>query len=128
MADASDDVVVKESGAKSKGAAAKAGTRKAAPKKAAAKKATTKKSTAKKSTAKAATRKAPAKEVPAKAVADPAARAVATITPEQRRAMIAEAAYYRAQQRGFNGGDEVTDWLAAEAEIDARLERRQAGS
>lgn len=36
-----------------------------------------------------------------------------------RHSMIATAAYYRAQQRGFIGGDHVADWLASEAEIDA---------
>jgi hypothetical protein len=40
---------------------------------------------------------------------------------EERQRMIAEAAYYRAQQRGFNGGDTMGDWLAAEAEINAAL-------
>ena len=34
-----------------------------------------------------------------------------------RRRMIAEAAYYRAQQRGFQPGYELEDWLAAENEI-----------
>lgn len=34
---------------------------------------------------------------------------------------IAEAAYYRAQERGFQPGFETEDWLAAEAEITARL-------
>jgi hypothetical protein len=33
--------------------------------------------------------------------------------------MIREAAYFRAEARGFVGGDLVEDWLAAEAEIDA---------
>jgi hypothetical protein len=33
---------------------------------------------------------------------------------------IAEAAYYRAQSRGFEPGGEMQDWLAAEAEIMAR--------
>lgn len=37
---------------------------------------------------------------------------------EQRERMIAEAAYFRAQQRGFQGGDPLDDWLQAEAEID----------
>lgn len=41
--------------------------------------------------------------------------------PEQRYFMIAEAAYYRAERRGFQGGDPVTDWLEAEAEIEAML-------
>jgi hypothetical protein len=37
--------------------------------------------------------------------------------------MIAEAAYYKAERRGFNGGDATRDWCEAEAEIDARLRR-----
>lgn len=40
---------------------------------------------------------------------------------KQRQRMIAETAYYRAQQRGFQGGDPLDDWLQAEAEIDHRL-------
>jgi hypothetical protein len=35
--------------------------------------------------------------------------------------MIADAAYRRAQQRGFTPGNEVEDWLAAEAEVDFAL-------
>lgn len=35
--------------------------------------------------------------------------------------MIARAAYYRAERRGFAPGEEVGDWLAAEAEIDRAL-------
>lgn len=41
--------------------------------------------------------------------------------PEQRYFMITEAAYYRAERRGFHGGDPVADWLEAEAEIEAML-------
>jgi hypothetical protein len=37
--------------------------------------------------------------------------------------MIAEAAYYRAQQRGFRGGDPLQDWIEAEAEVSTRLHR-----
>lgn len=37
--------------------------------------------------------------------------------------MIAEAAYYHAERRGFQGGDPVADWLAAEREIAERLAR-----
>jgi len=37
----------------------------------------------------------------------------------KRRAMVSEAAYYRAQNRGFEPGRELDDWLAAEAEIAA---------
>jgi hypothetical protein len=40
--------------------------------------------------------------------------------PRSRRERIAEVAYYRALQRGFEPGHEVEDWLAAEAEIDQR--------
>jgi hypothetical protein len=36
--------------------------------------------------------------------------------------MIAEAAYYRAEKRGFEAGHEVDDWLAAEREIAALAE------
>lgn len=43
------------------------------------------------------------------------------IGPDWHRQMIEEAAYYRAEKRGFRGGDPVADWLAAEAEIDALL-------
>jgi hypothetical protein len=46
------------------------------------------------------------------------------ISPEKRRLMIAEAAYYRAQRRGFRG-DPVRDWTEAEAEIDAQLLNRR---
>ena len=35
-----------------------------------------------------------------------------------RSRMIAEAAYYLAEQRGFSGGDPVQDWLDAELIID----------
>lgn len=44
-----------------------------------------------------------------------------SISGEERYRMIGEAAYYRAQQRGFVGGDPVQDWLAAEVEIDRQL-------
>ncbi len=45
------------------------------------------------------------------------------VSPEERQRMIAEAAYFRALQRGFSGGDVVEDWLAAEREVDERLMR-----
>jgi Protein of unknown function (DUF2934) len=40
---------------------------------------------------------------------------------EIRRQMIAEAAYYRAEHRGFMVGGDLEDWLEAEKEIDRRL-------
>lgn len=50
------------------------------------------------------------------------------VTPEARRALIAESAYLRAQRRGFAPGHESEDWLAAEAEIDALLRVEHGGS
>ena len=35
-----------------------------------------------------------------------------------REARIAEAAYWRAERRGFTAGQELDDWLAAEKEVD----------
>lgn len=37
-----------------------------------------------------------------------------------RRQKIATAAYYRAEKRGFNGGNPIEDWLMAESEIDSQ--------
>ena len=42
-------------------------------------------------------------------------------TPVEIYEMIAEAAYYRAQKRGFAPGLEEDDWRAAEAEVMDRL-------
>ena len=44
-----------------------------------------------------------------------------TLDPERRRAMVAEAAYFYAERRGFEPGHEMEDWLAAEGQIDATL-------
>jgi len=41
--------------------------------------------------------------------------------PAQRLAMVAEAAYYKAERRGFDPGHELEDWLQAEAEIGRAL-------
>jgi hypothetical protein len=46
------------------------------------------------------------------------------ITPEERTALIAEAAYLRAEKREFTAGSEWDDWLEAEAEVDAALRRK----
>lgn len=43
------------------------------------------------------------------------------VAAETRRAMIEQAAYLRAERRGFTAGGEVEDWLLAEAEVDALL-------
>lgn len=51
----------------------------------------------------------------------PASAGQIAMNGEDRHNMIATAAYYRAERRGFNGGCETEDWLGAEAEIDAML-------
>ena len=43
------------------------------------------------------------------------------VTPEQRQLMIAEAAYFMAEKRGFTEGDQEADWLCAETQIDKML-------
>lgn len=47
---------------------------------------------------------------------------------EQREKMIAEAAYFRAERRGFHGGDPVDDWVEAEIEIDALIKETSGKS
>lgn len=43
------------------------------------------------------------------------------VNAEERHAMIAQAAYFRFERRGGNGGCAELDWLEAEAEIDRAL-------
>jgi Protein of unknown function (DUF2934) len=50
-----------------------------------------------------------------------------TVSEDARRAMIEQAAYLRAERRGFSPGAEVEDWLAAEAEVDALLRAGNGG-
>jgi hypothetical protein len=49
------------------------------------------------------------------------------IPPEERQRLIAQAAYLRAERRGFSGGSPEQDWLLAEAEIDSILMKRGGG-
>lgn len=60
----------------------------------------------------------PGSQTQAPATAEP------VMTAEQRRALIAESAYLRAERRGFQGGDPVMDWLESEREVDLLLSRR----
>lgn len=59
-----------------------------------------------------------------------AAKAVTPFTsfvgPEKRAELIAEAAYLRAEKRGFLPGHELEDWLAAESEVDSKLMRAES--
>lgn len=48
--------------------------------------------------------------------------ATVQVTPEQRYHMVAEAAYFIAERRSFNGGDPAQDWLEAEAEVERILQ------
>ncbi|MEJ2509176.1 MAG: DUF2934 domain-containing protein [Gammaproteobacteria bacterium] len=115
----------------------KAGGKKpAVPRKKASGKEAVKKSTAGKSAAKqAGASKRPTKSTGAGTAASPQAKAAGPkpkaaagkgrggngVSPEERWRRIAEAAYLLAEERGFQGGDPVADWLAAEAEVDASL-------
>jgi hypothetical protein len=51
----------------------------------------------------------------------------AAVSGDDRHAMIAEAAYLRAERRGFAPGQETEDWLAAEVEVDALLKIGHGG-
>lgn len=52
----------------------------------------------------------------------PATHEAAFIEPDHRRAMISDAAYFRAEKRDFSPGHDVDDWLEAEQEIDSLLD------
>ena len=69
-----------------------------------------------------ASRKAPAARAPS------AERSPIKVSADTRRAMIAEAAYLRAERRGFVAGHEEEDWLAAEKEVDALLSEEQGAA
>jgi len=75
------------------------------------------------------TAKIPAKKTPVKgktaAKKTPPVSLLLPVSHEERWRMVAEAAYYIAQRRGFAGGDTNSDWATAEAEVDAKL--RQEG-
>jgi hypothetical protein len=43
------------------------------------------------------------------------------LTPDQHHDLIAEAAYFLAERRGFSAGGDVDDWLAAEKLIAAKF-------
>ena len=66
--------------------------------------------------------KAPARRAQRAKPKGNSASTVTNVTAETRRAMIAQAAYFHAERRGFAPGGEEQDWLKAEAEVDALLE------
>ena len=60
-------------------------------------------------------------EVAPRKTATKAGSVSGAVTPEQRYRMICDAAYFRAEQRGFIGGNPEQDWRDAENEIDQKL-------
>jgi len=101
-----------------------AGSAKSAPGKAAAEKSAT--------PSKVVTKKTSVRTAPSKGNGEAAStkmssvvRSLGVVTPEQRYRMICDAAYFRAERRGFVGGNAVLDWLEAEAEIDGLLREMQ---
>lgn len=77
----------------------------------------------------AAAKPAAAKKAEATAGAEPRAKAAPRprkavapkVDPDQRRRCVEVAAYFIAEQRGFHGGCDVSDWVQAETEIDRML-------
>lgn len=55
---------------------------------------------------------------------DPSPFSRPTLSPDSSayRELVALAAYYRAERRGFASGGDIEDWLAAEREVAARLD------
>lgn len=77
------------------------------------KKATKKKVVSKKKVVKKKTTKATTKRT----------KSTAVISPRERYEMIATMAYYRAEQRNFEPGHDVEDWLDCERTIDQMLSK-----
>ncbi len=96
----------------------------AAAKKSPAKKSASKKKSRRKKSAskKTARKKTSARSVEA-ATSNPSLQ---KIDPEHRRRMIAETAYFIAEQRGFVGGSPLDDWLQAEVLVDRLLEQEES--
>jgi hypothetical protein len=47
------------------------------------------------------------------------------IDPDMRRRLIAAEAYFLAERRGFAPGNELADWVAAEAAVDSRFKPKK---
>jgi len=66
-------------------------------------------------------RKSSTKSTPRKSIRRKSTKANGSVSPKEWEQMVAEAAYYRAEKRGFSTGEELRDWLAAEKEIDRQI-------
>ncbi len=63
-------------------------------------------------------------KTPAKRARKAKALSSALVPPQdiaEQQMMIAEAAYFIAEQRGFSAGGELSDWLQAEREVQTHL-------
>lgn len=69
---------------------------------------------------------APPGEIPPPQAEEGADAGLTDATSELRQRMIAEAAYFQAERRGFSPGCELEDWLAAEAQVDVGHSRASA--
>jgi Protein of unknown function (DUF2934) len=69
-----------------------------------------------------ATRQPPKPRKAAKTAPMTTTTARAEASPREIRQLIEQAAYYKAEARGFAPGHELDDWIAAEAEVRRRLE------
>ena len=133
---ATAEVKATKKAAPKKAAPKKAAAKKAAPKKAAPKKAAPKKAAAKK----AAPKKATAQDVSIQAKPATDAGVAPVVASEQKQAvrpkkvlrvvslgevqeMVAREAYYIAERRHFQGGNQTKDWLDAEAAVYANLKQ-----
>jgi Protein of unknown function (DUF2934) len=63
----------------------------------------------------------PAKAAVPRAAAEPKAQAVATKTGDAKDEFVRQAAYYYYEARGRIGGNELDDWLRAEAEFERTM-------
>ena len=52
--------------------------------------------------------------------------AVKSVDPDVRRQLVAAEAYLLAERRGFAGGNELDDWVAAEVVVDSRIQAMRA--
>ena len=64
----------------------------------------------------------PAAAAPVVKTAANTTEAAAMPNEAELRELISQAAYYRAEKRGFSPGLEAEDWMQAEAEVMARLQ------
>jgi len=70
-----------------------------------------------KAASKSASQTAVAAKSPAKSASESRTASVPNISAEERERLIARVAYFRAEKRGFAPGNELQDWIEAEAEV-----------